>query len=97
MKQKRKAFTLIELLIAASILMAVISMSLRSFFNITRLNTYVELTSVLQFESRYAMERIAHEIKNATIDYPEYYNYYVLQGSGQQFISGENLGSNYAA
>lgn len=97
MKQKQRAFTLIELLIAASILMMVISMSIRIFFNVTRLNTYVELTSALQFEARYLMGRIVREVQGGTIDYPEYYNYYVLQGSGQQFDSGENLGSNYSA
>lgn len=96
-KHRKNAFTLIELLIAASILMVVISMSIRIFFNVTRLNTYVELTSTLQFEARYLMERIVREVQRSTIDYPEYYNYYVLQGSGQQFASGENLGSNYSA
>lgn len=94
MKHK-KAFTLIELLIASSILMMVISMSLRIFFNITRLNTYIELTNVLQFESKSTLERIAREIQNSTIDYPEYYNYYVLNGAGQNFVRG-NLGSNYS-
>jgi|GEM_PF-736774 len=89
-------FTLIELLIASSILMMIISMSVTIFFNSTRLNTYVELTDTLHFEARYAMEKIVREIQSSTIDYPEYYNYYVLSGSGEQFKSGENLGSNYS-
>ena len=92
----KKGFTLVELLIASSILMLIISMSLSIFFNATRLNAYVELTDKLHFESRYALERIAREIQGGTIDYPEYYNYYVLNGSGQQFQGSDNLGSNYS-
>ncbi len=92
----KKAFTLIELLIASSILMMIIAMSLSIFFNITHLNTYIELTDKLQSESRYALEKIVREIQGTTIDYPEYYNYYVLSGSGQQFAPDENIGSNYS-
>ncbi|MBT6068843.1 hypothetical protein HOG48_03735 [Candidatus Peregrinibacteria bacterium] len=95
--RKTRAFTLIELLVASSILMIIIVLATNIFFNVTNANNYLNLTSTLQFESKHAMERVMRAVQSNAIDYPEYYNYYVINNGGEEFeTTGDNFGSNYS-
>ena len=98
-KTFHKAFTLVEVLIASSVLMVIVVLSIGVFYNITRANTYLELTSMLQFEAKHTMERMVRLIQSNTIDYPEYYNYYVLHNGGVEFTGPPNSvwGASYTA
>lgn len=96
---QKVGFTLLEVLIASSILMVIVTLAVGIFYNITRANTYLELTSILQFESKHIMERMMRAVQSNAIDYSEYYNYYALNNGGEDFLPapGPTWGSNHWA
>ena len=73
-KQKVKAFTLIEVLVAASVFATVGLLSLLVFVNVLKIQTRVDLENALYEDGRFMMERLTREIKNNAIDYEEYFN-----------------------
>lgn len=93
-----KSFTLIELLIASSVMAILFSIVVPAFFNMVKINNYHEITEVLFTETDYMMDKLVREIYENTLDWPEYYNYYILNGGGENFsnVSGmDTFGSNY--
>ncbi len=96
--KSKSAFTLVETLIATSILATILSIAMGIFLDSTRVDTYTLLHSTLITETQYVMNKMTDEIKRNTIDYPEYYNYYVLNGGGALFdntFPDDTFGSNY--
>lgn len=93
----RAAFTLIDVLIGSSVFATIVALSLTIMTYITTSVMYVRLGDQRDTESHYLVERISKYIREGTIDYPEYYNYYVLNGglTGMQSLGG-NFGENYS-
>ena len=69
-----RGFTLIEVLIAASIFTTVSLISLNIFVNVIRTQRRVSLDNAMYEDARVMMERNAREVRSNTIDYEEYYN-----------------------
>ena len=72
--RRARGFTLIEVLIAASIFTTVSLISLNIFVNVIRTQRRVSLDNAMYEDARVMMERIAREVRSNTIDYEEYYN-----------------------
>lgn len=71
---KRPAFTLAEVLIAASIFTIVSLIGVNVFINVIRIQRRVSLENAIYEDARVMMERIAREVRENTVDYEEYYN-----------------------
>lgn len=83
----KKAFTLVELLIATTILAVLIATSFAvytGFFNSFR---NIKAANLVYEEARFTMERIVKEIRKGTVDYEEYYNQVGGGGYGQNYCN----------
>lgn len=91
-----KGFTLVETLVAISIFLTVMGISVSLFTDTIASNRRVEVSRLLYEESRIALERIAKEMRKGTIDYEEYYNrHHFNRNSTENSVYGKNYG-NYA-
>jgi prepilin-type N-terminal cleavage/methylation domain-containing protein len=72
--RKKRAFTLVEVIIAASIFTAISTLAAIIFINVLRAQRQISLENAIYEDSRFLMERISREIRQNTIDYDEYYN-----------------------
>lgn len=72
--RSRRAFTLIEVLIAASIFTIVSLIAINVFVNVIRVQRRVSLENAVNEDARVMMERIAREVRANTVDFEEYYN-----------------------
>lgn len=70
----KKGFTLVEVLIAASIFTIVSLIGVTIFVNVIRIQRRVSLENAIYEDARVMMERIAREVRENTVDYEEYYN-----------------------
>ena len=70
----KKGFTLVEVLIAASIFTIVSLIAVTVFVNVLRIQRRVALENAIYEDARVMMERIAREVRENTVDYEEYYN-----------------------
>lgn len=86
--KKREAFTLVEVLIAASIFTIVSLIGINVFVNVIRIQRRVTLENAIYEDARVMMERIAREIRSNTVDYEEYYNKAMDQEGGFASITG---------
>ncbi len=86
--KKRKAFTLAEVLIAASIFTIVSLIGINVFVNVIRIQRRVTLENAIYEDARVMMERISREIRSNTVDYEEYYNKAMDQEAGFGSITG---------
>lgn len=91
---KRKGFTLIEVLIALTIFSAIMMVSVNTFvisFNSTR-RTYTE--NVILEDARFILKRLASMIQENQIDYEEYFSHAVVQSgiSSRDRAYGQNHG-----
>ena len=86
--KKRRAFTLVEVLIAASIFTIVSLIGINVFVNVIRIQRRVTLENAIYEDARVMMERIAREIRSNTVDYEEYYNKAMDQEAGFGSITG---------
>lgn len=84
----RGAFTLVEVLIAASIFTIVSLIGINVFVNVIRIQKRVALENAIYEDARVMMERIAREIRSNTVDYEEYYNKAMDQEAGFSSITG---------
>jgi prepilin-type N-terminal cleavage/methylation domain-containing protein len=82
----KKGFTIIELLIALTILTIIAIFSGRIYINYTGAARDLKAANLVYEEGRFLMERIVREIRSNAIDYEEYYN---------QNVTGGNLAQNY--
>jgi prepilin-type N-terminal cleavage/methylation domain-containing protein len=76
--RNRKGFTLMEVLIAASIFAMVSIIGAVIFINISQSERKTELVNAIYEDARVIMETLAKEIRGGTIDYEEYYSINVL-------------------
>lgn len=73
--KNNKAFTLIELIIAITMLSIIMLSIFTIYFNIINANKKLELTRILQENSRNITENIAKDIREKGIDYVYHRNY----------------------
>lgn len=71
---EKKAFTLVEVLVAVSLFSVVGLLALTVFVNITRIQGRLAMENSIYEDARFMMERISREIRNNAIDYEEYFN-----------------------
>jgi len=79
--KNKKAFTLIEVLIASSIFVMVSALGASIFINISSSERKTALMNGIYEDARVITEIIAREIRNSAIDYEEYYNINVIGSS----------------
>jgi prepilin-type N-terminal cleavage/methylation domain-containing protein len=82
--RNREGFTLVEVIIAASIFTVVSVLAVVVFVNVMRIQRRIMLENAIYEDARFLMERIAREIRQNTIDYEEYYRF-----------SGSEAGADY--
>jgi len=91
---KNKGFTLIEVLIAASIFAMVSMIGATIFMNISQTERKTSLSNAIYEDARVIMEMLAREIRAGTIDYEEYYSVEVL-GAAYYGINRGVYGSRF--
>lgn len=74
LNNQKKGFTLIEVLLAATIFTIVSMIVATVFVNILRIQKRIVLENAIYEDARFMMERISRELRQNTIDYEEYYN-----------------------
>ena len=88
---EKKAFTLVEVLIAASIFTIVSLIAIIVFVNVIRIQRRVALENAIYEDARVMMERIAREVRENTVDYEEYYNKAMPQEVAFNGLNTDNL------
>ncbi len=86
--RSREAFTIMEVLLAASIFTVVSMICVTVFINLIRIQKRVELENAIYEDARFMMERITREVRQNTIDYEEYYNKTIHQEGAFQNVKG---------
>ena len=71
---KKRAFTLVELLIASVILSIVLTVILQIYFSLLKTRTDIYARSVLVKNTNNVVEKLNIIMKNYTIDYEEYFD-----------------------
>ncbi len=90
-----EGFTLVEVLIAATIFTIVSLIAITVFVNVIRIQRRVQLENAIYEDARVMMERIAREIRQNTVDYEEYYNKAMAQDVGFVSLPGLNNTNPY--
>lgn len=72
--QNKRGFTLMEVLIAASVFGMLSVIAATFFLNISQSQRTTDSYSALYEDARVIMENLATEIRNGTVDYEEYFN-----------------------
>ena len=81
----KRAYTLVEVILASLIFTIVSVMGATIFVQVTRIQQRILLESAIYEDGRFMMERIGREIKQNAIDYEEYYNVLVEGGEIGQY------------
>lgn len=96
---KKRGFTLVEVIVAASIFTFVSVIGVTIFVNVVRIQNRIMLENQIYEDGRFMMERIAREIRQNNIDYEEYYRkncrdeYAATAGTGcEELTYGESFG-----
>ncbi len=87
----KKGFTLLEVLIAASVFAIIGVLATTIFMNLSRDKQRITSRNFLYDDAQFILDELSRKITSNTIDYEEYYNQLVLQGK-----PGMNFG-RYAA
>jgi prepilin-type N-terminal cleavage/methylation domain-containing protein len=77
-KKQRKGFSLMEMIVATALFLAVTTVSIGIFLSVTRANTKISAMQKVENEIRYIVEMISKEVRLGTI----YYDYYDIVYSG---------------
>lgn len=75
-----QGFTLIEVLVAASLFSVVGMMATSVFMNLSRGQQQISSRSTLYDDAQFILDSLTREISSNAIDYEEYYNQIVIQG-----------------
>jgi prepilin-type N-terminal cleavage/methylation domain-containing protein len=86
-RSQKKGFTLIEILIASSLFVIVISLSTAILFDIIKVEKRSEILNAVYDDSRVVMEQLANLIHNNAIDYDEYYSINYIQKEKLKFTT----------
>lgn len=84
--KERQGVTLVEVIVASSVFVAVSIIGVTVFVNVMRIQRRIALENAIYEDARFMMERIAREIRYNTIDYEEYYR----EANG--LLHGQNYG-----
>ncbi len=87
----RRGFTLLEVLIAASIFSIVGMLATSIFVNLSQNKQKITSGNIIYDDAQFTLDQLTRQIASNTIDYEEYYNQLVLGGK-----PGMNFG-NYAS
>ena len=88
-----RAVSIVELIIAITIFLVLITTGLTLVGNVSKAAKKVEMAEYLTTESQILLERIARQIQNSAIDYEEYYSHDVLgAASPTTYTYGTNYG-----
>lgn len=71
--KERKGVTLVEVIVASSVFVAVSIIGVTVFVNVMRIQRRIALENAIYEDARFMMERISREVRYNTIDYEEYY------------------------
>lgn len=102
LSSKPKAVSIVELVIAMTIFLVLITSGLTMVSQVSKAAKKVEMEEYLTTEGQALLEKIAREIQVSAIDYEEYYSRYVLNASTYGEYYGEyhkqffNPGYNYS-
>jgi prepilin-type N-terminal cleavage/methylation domain-containing protein len=88
-----RGVSLIEVLIAVSLFAIVAVLASNILVDVVQLEKKSSLQNAIYEDLRMIMQQLTKEIQNGTIDYEEYYNYYVLQDG--DLVDNVYLGINY--
>lgn len=72
--QNKKGFTLLELLISASIFSITVVIGINLFFNIIDIQKRTSYVQQVQGDARYVMEEITRQLRQGYLDYEYYYD-----------------------
>lgn len=72
--RKKRAYTLVEILIAVTLFATVGLISLTIFINITRIQVQLALENAIYEDARFMMERLSRSVRNNAVNYEEYFN-----------------------
>lgn len=86
--RQRKGFTLVEVIVASSVFVAVSIIGVTVFVNVMRIQRRIILENAIYEDARFMIERIARDIRYNTIDYEEYYR----ANTAPALLHGENFG-----
>ena len=75
-----RGFTLLEVLVAASLFSVVGMMATSVFLNLSRGQQQVSSRNTLYDDAQFILDQLTKEINSGSIDYEEYYNRIVLKG-----------------
>lgn len=91
--KNKKGLSLIEVLIAISLFTVAALISSRILIDIAQLEKKSSIQNAIYEDLRMVLQQLTNEIQNGTIDYEEYYNYYVIQNGGA--VDNVFYGVNY--
>jgi prepilin-type N-terminal cleavage/methylation domain-containing protein len=90
--RNKQGFTLVEVLVAASLFTVVSVLGVVVFVNVMRIQRRIALENAIYEDARFLMERIAREIRHNTIDYEEYYRFSGLAAGETYGTYGQYFG-----
>ena len=94
-RYQNSGMTLIELIIASTILLIVLTVVISTFANFNSSKRKILLTNELYNQTRFLLERIVREVNNGTIDYQGYWRENVLNKTANNWIqAGYSEGVN---
>lgn len=89
---KPRAISIVELIIAMTIFLVIITTGLVLVSQVSKAAKKVEMQEYLSTEGQALLERIARDIQTNAIDYEEYYSHYVLNPPPAPYTYGTNYG-----
>jgi prepilin-type N-terminal cleavage/methylation domain-containing protein len=89
-RYQKSGMTLIELVIASTILLIVLTVVISTFANFSSSKRKILLTNELHNQTRFLLERIVREVNNGTIDYQGYWRENVLNKTADNWIQAGN-------
>ncbi|MBD3360510.1 hypothetical protein GF366_01780 [Candidatus Peregrinibacteria bacterium] len=90
--KKIKGVTLVEVLIAVGLFAVVATVSGNILVSIVQLEQKSSVQNAIYEDLRIILQQLTNEIQEGTIDYEEYYNYYVIQQEEKFALYGINYG-----
>ncbi|MFH1218616.1 MAG: prepilin-type N-terminal cleavage/methylation domain-containing protein [Candidatus Peregrinibacteria bacterium] len=94
----KKGMTLVEVLIAVSLFAVVAVVSSTILVSVVEVEKKSSVQNAVYEDLRMILQQLTYEIQNGTVDYEEYYNYYVIQDAyGKPPDEDVFLGKNYGA
>lgn len=81
LSQKKPGFTLLEVLIAATIFSIISMLATSIFVNLSQNKQQITSRNLLYDDAQFILDQLSRQIASNTVDYEEYYNQLILGGS----------------